>query len=181
VRRTCIRQRIDTTGTFERLTTHETNQTATGVSPRGEIAIWQVASSGDLDLVAVDLAGAQQSRLLVATNAVEMNGDVSPDGTWLAYESNTSGEFHVFVQPFGGAEGARVQISTSGGRQPRWAPSGSELFFFNERGELMGVPMQAGATFTAGSPTKVLDAKYFKAVRMRMPALTTSRGTAGSS
>jgi hypothetical protein len=90
-----------------------------------------------------------------------MNGDVSPDGTWLAYESNTSGEFHVFVQPFGGAEGARVQISTSGGRQPRSAPSGSELFFFNERGELMGVPVQAGVTFTAGSPTKVLDAKYF--------------------
>ena len=90
-----------------------------------------------------------------------MNGDVSPDGVWLAYESNTSGEFHVFVQLFGSAEGTRVQISTSGGRQPRWARSGTELFFFNERGELMGVRVQGGAAFTAGTPTKILDAKYF--------------------
>jgi len=155
------RQRVDRTGTFERLTTHSTNQVPTGVSPRGEIVAWQVATGGDLDLVAVDSAGRSQPRPLVATSAVEMNGDVSPDGRWLAYESNASGEFHVFVQPFGGTEGARVQISTSGGRQPRWAPSGRELFFINERGELMGVPVQTGATFTVGTPTKVLNAKYF--------------------
>jgi len=101
----------------------------------------------------------------MATIAVETNGDVSPDGGWLAYESNASGEFHVFVQPFGSAEGARVQISTSGGRQPRWAPSGRELFFVNERGELMGVPVQTSSKFTAGTPTKLLDAGYFNGGR----------------
>jgi len=154
------RQRVDTTGTFERLTTHATNQVPTGVGPRGEVVFWEVAVSGDLNLMALEPAGQRQSRPVAASSAVETNGDVSPDGNWLAYESNASGEFHVFVQPFRDAEGAHVQISTSGGRQPRWAPSGRELFFFNERGELMAAPVQASSTFTAGTPTKVLDAKY---------------------
>ena len=160
------RQRVGTTGTFERLTTFATNQNPTGVGARGEIVIWQVTREGDLDVVAFDPAG-RQYRPLAATAAVERNGDVSPDGKWLAYESNTSGEFQVFVQTYQGGEGARVQVSTSGGRQPRWAPSGGNLFFFNERGELMRVATHTGATFTAGPATKVLDAKYFSSSNAR--------------
>src|SRR5438067_2051194 len=64
------------------------------------------------------------------------NPDVSPDGRWLAYESEESGARDVYVRPFPNVNDGRWQVSTAGGRQPLWAPSGRELFYLDGDGFL---------------------------------------------
>jgi serine/threonine-protein kinase len=64
---------------------------------------------------------------LVATEFNERHGSVSPDGRWLAYASNRSGQSEVYVQALSG-QGGRFQISTGGGHSPRWSPDGRRLY-----------------------------------------------------
>ena len=75
---------------------------------------------------------------------------VSPDERWLAYASNESGRFEVYVRPFPGVSSGRWQASLSGGRAPRWAPSGRELFFRNLTNDLVAVPISQGVSLTLG-------------------------------
>ena len=71
--------------------------------------------------------GGGQPRPLVATRAEERNGKVSPDGRWLAYISNESGVFEVYVQPMSAA-GTKWLVSRGGGLQPQWSSDGSQLY-----------------------------------------------------
>ena len=74
-----------------------------------------------------------------------MNGQFSPDGAWIAYESDESGEWEVYVRPFS-APGEHALISTQGGRYARWRRDGTELYCYASDGWLMAVPF-------AGRPT----------------------------
>jgi serine/threonine-protein kinase len=98
---------------------------------------------------------------LIRTVFNESNGEFSPDGRWLAYQSNESGKDQIYVRPFPNVNGGRSQISTAGGTRPLWARNGRELFYFDLDGVLMAVPIAAGTNFTVGSPVKLLDPKYF--------------------
>jgi Tol biopolymer transport system component len=69
---------------------------------------------------------------------------ISPDGRWLAYISQESGPWEVYVEPFR-AEGERVRVSTEGGGQPRWRGDGRELFYASPDGRLMAVDVRAQA------------------------------------
>ena len=72
---------------------------------------------------------------LVATPASETSPALSPDGRWLAYTSNETGSYEVYVRPFPGADAGQFQVSIGGGVAPMWAHSGRELFFlgFDQR------------------------------------------------
>jgi serine/threonine-protein kinase len=99
---------------------------------------------------------------LLQTSFAELNGIVSPDGRWVAYESNSSSSFEIYVRPFPNTGGGQWQVSTAGGRQPLWARSGKELFYIGADGALLRVPVEArGATWSAGTPTKIFDRRYF--------------------
>lgn len=102
-------------------------------------------------------------RTLVKTPAGETNGAISPpDGRWLAYTSNESGNWDVYVRPFRDLErGARSTVSTGGGTQPRWAPNGRELFYLSPRNEMMSVRVGSGETWSAGTPEKLFDASAY--------------------
>ena len=91
------------------------------------------------------------TEVLLQTEFREQNAEISPDGNWLAYQSNASGQFEVYVRPFPDVNSDRVQVSTAGGRHPLWAPDGRELFYVAADG-LMAVPVETDATFTAGTP-----------------------------
>ena len=91
----------------------------------------------------------------------EQNAEVSPDGAWLAYQSNASGTDEICVQPFPDVEQGRWQVSTGGGTQPLWAPSGRELFYRAPDGKLMAVPIRPGPGFTRGNAVVVVDRAYF--------------------
>jgi Tol biopolymer transport system component len=75
---------------------------------------------------------------------------LSPDGRWLAYSSNESGSWEVYVRPFPGTESARWQVSTAGGSDARWAHSGRELFYWSPDNRLVAVEVIPGGTFTTG-------------------------------
>jgi len=74
------------------------------------------------------------------TSADERDGQFSPDGTWIAYHSNRSGRFELYVQPFPGP-GAPIPVSTGGGAQVRWRSDGHELYYVTLDGMLMAVPI----------------------------------------
>ena len=66
---------------------------------------------------------------LVTTAFAELNTGLSPDGRWIAYQSNASGQFEIYVQSFPNVEDGRWQISTDGGNRPAWGPDRDELFY----------------------------------------------------
>ena len=67
----------------------------------------------------------------------ERQGQFSPDGRWVAYQSNESSRSEIYVQPFPGVSGGKWQVSKAGGTQPRWRHDGKELFFISLDGKLM--------------------------------------------
>jgi len=78
---------------------------------------------------------------VVATSVVERQGQFSPDSQWIAYQSNETGDFEIYIQRFPGP-GDKQRISTNGGAQVRWRQDGKELFYIALDGQLMSVPIQ---------------------------------------
>src|SRR6185503_13367913 len=83
------------------------------------------------------------------------------DGRWVAYDSNESGQFEIYVRPYPNTSGGRWQISTGGGRQPLWSRDGRELFYRDFSGAVMGARVTPGPTFSAAAVTKILDGKGY--------------------
>ena len=109
----------------------------------------------------VALDGTRRVQPLLETPSVERNGIVSPDGRWLAYESDSSGRFEIYVRPFPNVSAGQWLISTAGGTRPLWAPNGQELFYVAPGGAAHGGRVDArGGTWSAGSPAKVVEGPY---------------------
>ena len=88
------------------------------------------------------------------------SADISPDGRWMAYRSNESGEMEAYVEPYPGP-GARVAVSSGGGQNVVWAPGGAELFYRRLDGQLMAVDMRDNGT--VGTPTELFEGNYVSA------------------
>jgi hypothetical protein len=87
----------------------------------------------------------------LATRFNEVQGRLSPNGRWIAYASDESGRFEVYVRPFP-AGGTASSISIAGGMQPEWRKDGRELFYVTPNGELIAVPVTtAEGAFSAGT------------------------------
>jgi serine/threonine-protein kinase len=82
----------------------------------------------------------------------------SPDGHWIAYASNESGRFEIYVRPYPGP-GGKWQISTEGGTEPVWNPKGHEVFYRNGQ-EMMAADYIAQPTFSAGKPKVLFEGPY---------------------
>ena len=88
---------------------------------------------------------------------IEQGAALSPNGKWLAYSSNESGQFEVFVRPFPNTGSGRWQVSTRGGSAARWSRSGRELFFESTSNDFMAVSIAPGATFSPGEPRRLFS------------------------
>jgi serine/threonine-protein kinase len=156
-------QAADGTGAAERLTKSSNAQFLTGITPDGTALVFnEPTPMMGRDLLELALDGTHRVTPLLQTKFDERNGIVSPDGRWLAYESNSSGPFEIYVRPFPNVGGGQWQVSTAGGRQPLWARSGKELFYVGSDGALLRVPVEAsGATWNAGTPVKLLEGRYY--------------------
>ena len=151
------RRAADGTGVDERLTTSARLQRAMAISPDGTRLVFEeLMPSAGYDFMLLILTGTPRVEPLLQTPFDERNAAISPDGDWMAYESNESGQGQIYVRPFPNVADARYQISTSGGRSPAWAPSGRELFFVNGS-SMMTVPVQVAPAFSAGNPMKLFD------------------------
>jgi Tol biopolymer transport system component len=109
----------------------------------------------DWDIWALPLDGDRQPIPVVRTKFEERDGQFSPDGKWIAYQSNESGQFEIYVQPFPGP-GQKSRLSTNGGAQVRWRRDGKELFYSNLDGWLVSVPFSiASGSQVAENPPPV--------------------------
>ena len=92
----------------------------------------------------------------------EFQGQVSPDGHWIAYTSDESGQREVYVRPFPAAEG-KWKISTMGGDQPRWRGDRKELFYSTADGKITAVAIKVSGgpkpSFDAGIPVTLFDSR----------------------
>jgi dipeptidyl aminopeptidase/acylaminoacyl peptidase len=131
------------------------------MSPDGNSAIVRstglASVDGGRDIFSADLASAATEAIL-ATPFDESAPKLSPDGRWLAYQSNESGRDEVYVRPYPETDRARVQVSTEGGLAPRWARDGSELFFLSGDREMMAASITvAGGALRIASREVLFD------------------------
>jgi serine/threonine-protein kinase len=106
--------------------------------------------------------GKGEARPIVEATFDASGGRVSPDGRWLAYQSNETGQDEVYVQPFL-ALGPRVRISTASGGAPSWTRNGRELVYqdLGKTEQLVGVELTLGAAVGIGARRVLLrDANF---------------------
>jgi hypothetical protein len=121
-------------------------------SDDGRFIVYQTAGAGSSNGIwALPLSGDREPILLVESPADLDEPQISPDGRWLAFNSEESGQFEVYVQPFQ-AKGEKLRISTGGGGQPRWRGDGRELFYLALDGTMMAVEMREGDTLRHAIP-----------------------------
>jgi serine/threonine-protein kinase len=158
-----FRQAADGTGSVERLTTTGNPQFPFSITPDGgRLLLGEVAPSTAADVCQLVLTGEQKTEPLIQTSFAEYSPKISPDGRWVAYQSNESGQFQIYVRPFPAVDTGRWQLSTSGGTRPVWARNGRELFYLNASDLLTAVSIASrGSTLQAGNPTTVLDRAYY--------------------
>lgn len=131
------------------------------ISPDGAQLIFrQITPKPENRLWLLPLEDPASAQPLALADADPFNGEVSPDGRWLAYQSNDSGIFEVYIRPFPGLKGGRWQVSSGGGTQPAWSPDGRELFYIDS-GRLLGVTVDAGEAPSVGPTRVVLDGLPF--------------------
>jgi len=100
------------------------------------------AADGSIDLWALPMDGTDKPfPVSNQPNANERFGEISPNGQWVAFESNESGRYEVYVQAFPKPAG-KIPVSTAGGRQARWNPDGKELFYVAPDAKLMAVTLR---------------------------------------
>ena len=112
------------------------------------------------DLLALPMAGDERKPIIIANTAfMEQNGQFSPDGRWVAYQTNQSRRFEIVVQPFPNPSG-KWQVSTDGGIQPRWRADGKELYFIAPDLKMMAAPIQvSGSSLEVGSPVALFQTR----------------------
>ena len=97
---------------------------------------------------------------LLATEFNERNGEISPDGRWLAYQSNVSGQSEIYVRPFPNVQNGQWLISSGGGTRPLWGPDGRELFYLAPGARLMAVGVESEPSFAPGIAEEVFGGYY---------------------
>ncbi len=103
------------------------------------------------DIWALPLEGDRTPFEVVQTDFNERLAQFSPDGTWIAYQSDKTGRFEIYVRPFPGP-GGDSRVSLDGGAQVRWNPNGKELFYVAPDDQLMAVPIRFPADGGSGDP-----------------------------
>jgi serine/threonine-protein kinase len=119
------------------------------LAPDGRTVVDNSLYNGSFNLETLSLDSTHVSRELAGSSATETRGRFSPDGKWVAYNSDESGQTEVYVRP-AGESGGHVQISTGGGLHPVWSPDGNRLYY------LQGSRMMA-ATLTRDPSPRVVS------------------------
>lgn len=161
------RQNADGTGSAERLTSDAAAAYPTAISPDGsrlllnqlmnnQVAIAQLALDGR--------SGASRPEILINTPYEEVNAQLSPNGRYIAYQSNESRRSQVYVRPYPDVNRGHWQVTTDGGTNPMWRADGQELFYLDGSTAMTSVAVETtGSTFTSGIPKTLFDARIYSA------------------
>jgi len=163
-----VSSRAGLTGIYGKLTNTEGHEEPLVASPESKVSPqWspdgrfilysQINPTTNVDLLLLDVSGDRSVKPFLQTNFIEAQGRFSPDGHWVAYISNETGRFEVYIQSFPSG-GAKVAVSTGGGSQPQWRRDGRELYYYTPDRKLMAVEVtEAGSTFKIGAARPLFE------------------------
>jgi serine/threonine-protein kinase len=149
----------DGTGSDQRLLTRANDLvdlTGTGWSADGrQLLFTEVAAKMVIGQLAIERPS--DAHVVLASDFNNSAATVSPDGRWIAYDSNVSGRSEIYVERYPQL-GSRQKISTAGGRRPLWSSNGQELFFGSpDVRQMFAVPLQSGPMLVAGQPQMLFE------------------------
>ena len=133
----------------------------------------QIGPQTSHDIFVLPTTGGSKPFPYLQTPAMENGGAFSPDGNWIAYNSDDSGRSEVYVERFP-THGGKRQISPAGGSGPRWRADGKELYYYSLDGKLMAVSVaNVGETLATGTPTALFP--FRPAGAPTVPSYTATR------
>ena len=149
----------DGSGRPESLLVAPGSRFAAGVTPDGRSVVFQeTGSTPTSGIRAMDFDSTQAARMIVPAAFGESNPALSPDGRWLAYQSEQTGQMEMYVQSYP-QPGARVPISLQGGSEPAWAHTGRDLFY-RSGDSLMVASVTLSPTFTVTQRRRLFTGSF---------------------
>jgi hypothetical protein len=123
------------------------------LSPDGVTLLYEILNAG---LWHLSLTGDPKPTAYLASQDVATLDEptFSPDGKWVTYSANDSGQSEIYMQAFP-VPGERVRVSTRGGLQPHWRADGQELFYVEPGGDLVAVPIEMSGAVAVGAPMRL--------------------------
>jgi serine/threonine-protein kinase len=144
----------DGTGSVETILEDEGNIFGDFLSPDKDLLVFERRIEDyDLEIVSVQDG---TKRALIEGQGDQQFSSLSPDGRWIAYESDEDGRSEIYVRPFPDVDAGKWQISSSGGRRPLWGPGGRELFFLGPDA-MMAIDIESEPTFSVGIPKRLFS------------------------
>ena len=149
----------------------------TDISPDGRVLLYTRGTTTSADLWYLPLGDGAAPKPFVETDSQERDGQFSGDGKWVAYQSNESGHFEIYLRPFPGP-GKRIQVSAGGGQQVRWGKKDGELFYVAADRRLVSVTVAFGADGSAsiGRPVPLFQAEFESNFQARQQYVVSNDG-----
>jgi serine/threonine-protein kinase len=125
-------------------------------APDGRLLFSEDVAGNGRDINALSLDGSHRVERVLHGPANETNAIVSPDGRWIVYDSDESGQYEIYVRPYPNAyAGGRWQVSSGGARQPLWSHDGKEIYFRDFEGAMLAAKVDLSPTFTPGAAVRL--------------------------
>lgn len=145
---------LDGPGSADRLV--DVARAPDGWSAAADGASFITLNGSDYDIWFYSAKTRQVTPIVVIAGTRQLSSQISPDGKWIAYKSDETGSFEIWVQPF--PTGTRTRVTTTGGRNPRWSPDSRTLFFDDDQRILMTrMTSEAPLAFDRPQPLPVKD------------------------
>lgn len=133
-----------------------------GWTSDGRIVVTQQSATATGFDIGIVSASGDRVEPFLSTPANEDSFTISPDGRWIAYESDNTGQYEVYVERFPGGGDRRAISAPEGGEDPLWSQTGRELFYRRLKDKaVMAVPISTSPTFSAGPPKMLFRGDYF--------------------
>jgi serine/threonine protein kinase/Tol biopolymer transport system component len=156
---TILRRPADGSQDAEKVVTITHQAYLKAILPDGETALLDAQrQTADANIFTVSLRPDAKPTAVINTQFNEFGAAASPDGRWLAYQSNESGRPEIYVRELVGS-GGRWPISTGGGEEPRWSPDGKELYY-RVNNQLIVVQVETRSSFHASTPGSLFNEVY---------------------
>jgi Tol biopolymer transport system component len=155
-------QSADGSGEPQRLLVSERLQMPLTFAPDGRLLFSADIAGRGRDILALSMDGSGRTESVLNTAANDLTAEVSPDGRWIVYDSDETGQFEVYVRPYPHTySSGRWQISSGGGRQPMWSADGGEIFYRDFDGAMWALPVTLQPAFRPGVAARLFGGEPY--------------------